>query len=310
VPVGLEQLEPDKATMFVERALPNDLVPSRDVGFMLHGDLFESRVSYAAGVFNGTRDGGNTGNTDFSNDRAFAGRVFFQPFHKSPAAALQGVGFGIAGSYETVSSPTSDGLPSANGNDVSGYVTTGQQQFFDYQPADGAVVLADDDHWRLSPQGYYYYGPLGLLGEYVISDQGVTRTGVAPFSSAHLQNTAWSLALSWVLTGEDARFLDGVVPAQAFDPAVGHWGAWQLVGRYGELDIVSSAFPLYADPTASASSAKTWSIGLNWYLNRNVEVKTGFSHTDFHGGGSGTSAPGTVTHQDENVLFTRLQLGF
>ena len=66
-----------------------------------------------------------------------------------------------------------------------------------------------------------------------------------------------------------------------------------------------------ADAATSASSASEWSVGLNWYLNRNVRVGTSFSHTDFSGGGgTGSSAPAAVTRQSENVLFTRIQLAF
>jgi phosphate-selective porin OprO/OprP len=310
-PFGLEQLAQDRDILFNERSLATDLVPNRDVGFELHGDLFDGRASYAAGIFNGTTDGGNSGNTDFADDRAFVGRLFFQPFIKSSTAALQGFGFGVAGSYETMSATNTAALPSNTGGSLPGYFTDGQQQFFAYNPADKAVVVAEDNHWRISPQGYYYYGPFGLLGEYVVSDQKVKRTGVAPFSSANLQNTAWDISASWVLTGEDAAYVGGVVPRHAFSPADGGWGAWQLVGRYGELDIDSSAFPHFADPATSARSAAAWSVGLNWYLNRNVMVKTSFSHTTFNGGGgAGTSAPAAVTRNPENVLFTRIQLAF
>jgi phosphate-selective porin OprO and OprP len=311
VPVGLEQLVQDRDTLFNERALVTDLVPNRDVGFQLHGDLWDGRVSYAAGLFNGTTDDGNTGNTDYANDKAFAGRLFLQPFRKYSVTALQGIGFGVAGSYETMSTANTAGLPPTAGGTFPGYTTDGQQQFFAYRPADGALIVADNDHWRVSPQGYYYYGPFGLLGEYAISDQSVRRAGVTPFSSAHLQNTAWELSVSWVLTGEDARYAGGVIPKQRFDPANGHWGAWQLVARYAELDIDSAAFPLYSDPAASARAADAWALGVNWYLNRNVQVKTSFSHTSFRGGGGpGITAPAIVTRQDENVLFTRVQLAF
>jgi phosphate-selective porin OprO and OprP len=311
VPIGLEQLQADRDIFFNERSLVTDLVPNRDVGFELHGDPFDGRVSYAAGLFNGTTDGANTANVDFAEDRAFAGRLFFQPFKKSATEALQAVGFGVAGSYETMAATNTAGLPSTTGGSLPGYFTDGQQQFFAYNPAGKAVVVAQDNHWRLSPQAYYYYGPFGLLGEYAISDQNVKRTGVAPFSSAHLQNTAWEISAGWVLTGEDAAFAGGVVPRHSFNPAHGEWGAWQLVARYAQLNLDPDTFPLYANPAISANSASTWSVGLNWYLNRNVMVKASFSHTTFEGGGgAGTSAPATVTQKPENVLFTRVQLAF
>jgi len=311
VPIGLEHLQADRDILFNERSLVTDLVPNRDVGFELHGDPFDGQLSYAAGIFNGTTDGANSANVDFTTDRALAGRLFFQPFKKSSTEALQGVGLGVAGSYEMMSATNTAGLPSTTGGSLPGYFTDGQQQFFAYNPADKAVVVAENNHWRISPQAYYYYGPFSLLGEYAISDQDVKRTGVAPFSSAHLQNTAWEINAGWVLTGEDAAFVGGVIPRQAFNPAHGEWGAWQLVGRYAQLDVDSGAFPLFADPSISASSASAWSVGLNWYLNRNVMVKASFSRTTFNGGGgAGTSAPANVTQKPENVLFTRVQLAF
>ena len=99
--------------------------------------------------------------------------------------ARAAIGLGVAGSWGNVSS-NSSGLPAA-------FLTDGQQQFFTYTNG----VVASGDHWRLSPQGYYYWGPFGLLGEYAISDQHVRR---ADFS-ADLENTAWQVAVGWVLTG-------------------------------------------------------------------------------------------------------------
>ena len=50
-----------------------------------------------------------------------------------------------------------------------GYTTDGQQKFFTYTNG----VVGHGTHWRIAPQGSYYYGPLGVFGEYVISDQQV-----------------------------------------------------------------------------------------------------------------------------------------
>jgi len=64
-PIGLEQLQADQDLNFNERALPTSLVPNRDIGFELHGDLFGGVVSYAAGIFNGVGDARNSSNFDF-----------------------------------------------------------------------------------------------------------------------------------------------------------------------------------------------------------------------------------------------------
>ena len=311
VPIGLEQLVQDRNVIFNERSLATDLVPNRDIGFALHGELLGGGVNYSGGVLNGTVDGGNAPNADFANDVAFEGRLFFLPFVKSSVTALQKLGFGVSGGYESMSVPSAAGLPSNTGGTLPGYYTDGQQQFFAYNPADKALVVATGQHSRLSPQAYYYVGPFGLMAEYVISDQQVARTVVAPFSSAHLWNTGWEVTGSWVLTGEQAAYNEDVAPRRPFNPAKGHWGALQLVGRFMELNVDSAAFPLFSDPATSARSAAAWSVGLNWYLNRNILWKTSFSHTMFDGGGGpGATAPATTTRHDENVLFTRLQLAF
>jgi phosphate-selective porin OprO/OprP len=304
VPVGLEVLQSDPYTAFNERSLPTALLPSRDIGFQIWGDIADARLSYAVGVFNGVGDGRNTSNADFEDHREVAARLFAQPFRKSSNPALQGIGFGVGGSWGNVSS-NATGLPNTTGGTLAGYNTDGQQQFFAYNPTNGTVV-ANGTHWRVSPQGYYYWGPLSVLGEYVISNQRVTK-GTA---SANLQNTSWQVSAGWVLTGEDASYT-GVTPRHPFNPREGYWGAFQLVGRYAELDIDNDAFPIYANPLTSATDAQAWSVGLNWYLNKNIRVNTSFSRTTFtSGGGSGTSAPAIISRQPEEVLFSRLQLAF
>lgn len=294
VPVGLEHLQSDPVTHFNERGLPTALVPNRDVGFQLWGDVAAGRLSYAAGVFNGVGDGRSTGNVDFDDDRELVARLFVQPFRGSGPTALEGLGFGVAGSWGNVSS-NSTGLPSA-------YQTDGQQAFFTYTNG----VVADGNHWRVSPQAWYYHGPFGLLGEYVVSHQGVQK-GAA---ERDLEHGGWQVSAGWMLTGEDASYT-GTNPRRPFSVANRQWGAWQLVARYAELDVDDAAFPVYADPLASASSARAWSVGVNWFLNRNVRMNASFSRTTFSGGGGpGSSAPAAVTRQAEQVLFTRMQLSF
>jgi phosphate-selective porin OprO/OprP len=304
-PLGLELLQSDANTMFNERSLVTDLIPVRDVGVQAWGDVNGGLASYAAGIFNGVGDSRISSNTNLDNNLNFAGRLFLSPFKNSDRAAWQNLGVGVAGSIGN-DSQTANGLPSTTGGTLPGYTTAGLQQFFAYNPTSGKVV-ADGLHWRLTPQAYYYYGPLGLLGEYAISDQGV-RNGTA---TAQLHNTAWGITAGWLLTGEDAAYASGVTPLHPFNPRQGQWGAWQIVARYSELDIDNDAFPIFANPATAASAAQGWSAGVNWYLNKNLRMNASYSRTTFTGGGgAGTTAPAITTQQPESVISTRLQLAF
>lgn len=72
-PFGFEQLYSDPRLFIAERSLVNDrLTASRQIGVQVGGDLFDKKLSYATGVFNGT--GVNTTAND--NDKfLWAGRV-------------------------------------------------------------------------------------------------------------------------------------------------------------------------------------------------------------------------------------------
>jgi phosphate-selective porin OprO/OprP len=295
-PVGLEQLQSDSQAFFMERGLPSSLTPNRDVGVMLHGEVFEGLVNYAAGVFNGVGDNRNSPNLDIDDEKDVAARLFFHPFLKLDNEALQGLGVGVAGTYGN-----HDGTQGINS-----YSTEAAQTYFSYNPAN-ATVRADGTAWRFTPQAYYYWRNLGFLGEYVVSSQEVRAipTGVGGVAgSADLQHRAWQIVGGYVLTGEDSSFR-GVNPKKPFSLAANQWGAWEVIARYAHLDIDDETFPTYANPGTSATEANSFGMGLNWYANRNVRTSLNYIHTDFKGGDNGT-----VTREDENAILTRLQLAF
>lgn len=321
-PVGLERLQSGADILFVERGLPTNLVPNRDFGVQVGGDLFEGAVNYAAGVFNGVPDLGSIGAGDTNDDKDFAGRIFVFPF-KKVFGPFQGLGIGIAGSYgNEEGSASSPNLPS--------YVTQGQSRFFRYRtssatatvagttvsvPASAATTaVADGNRYRISPQGYWYWGRYGLFAEYVESTQEAVRGS----RRADIDNSAWQIAANFVLTGEDASY-KGVTPKNGFDPLNGKWGAFELAARYGELDIDDDAFTgatattagtALADPTASASEASAWGVALNWYLTRNFKVNVDYDQTEFDGGGGGTNFLHPRDREIERVLLTRFQVSY
>ena len=299
-PVSLEfqQAEPDIA--FNERGLPVQLASQRDVGVQLHGQVLDGRVSYAAGIFNGVGDNRNSTGSDFEDHKEFAGRVFFQPLLKADLEALRNIGFGLGSSYGDCAGAT--GMPALTGT-APGYSTDAQQQFFAYK----TTALADGTHWRLAPQAYYYYGPFGLISEYLISAQDMRLSSQTSAQVQTIENQGWQVTATYVLTGEENGFR-GLNPIHPFNPREGHWGAFQLAARYEQLNVDPSAFTYgFASGSDSARGANAWSVGLNWWLNRNMRVNTSFSRTVFTGGGGAGSG---VTIQPENVSFTRIGLFF
>lgn len=294
-PVGLERLQSATDTLFIERAFPTALVPNRDLGIQLSGDLAGGGVNWAAGWFNGVPDGANL-DVDAEDRKDAAARVFFTPFAKG-GGPLKGLGFGVAASQgQQRGTLTSTGL--------AAYRTPGQQTFFSYR-TDGTAanpagtVIAAGDRKRFSPQAYLYAGPFGLLAESVTSSQEVRRGDVL----AELESKAWQVAGSWVIAGGEPSFR-AVAPKQPFDLEAHTWGAFELVARVSRLEVDDDAFPLFANPASAASSAESKGLGINWYLNRSLRVALNYEVTEFEGGAA------TGDREDEKVLLSRFQISF
>jgi phosphate-selective porin OprO and OprP len=294
-PIGIEHLQSDTWTFFNERSIANNLVPNRDLGITAGGDILGGKLNYTVGIINGLADGASTTNADFDNEKDVVARVFASPFKDAAGSALQGLSFGIAGSY---------GREKGTAGRTSGYRTDGQQTFFSYL----ATTVTDGPNWRVSPQFDYRNGSFGLLGEYTVSTVNVrpSATGV----KAELQNKAWQLAAGYVLTGENSSYA-GVVPATNFDWSKGTWGAFEVTGRFANVKIDDKAFPLYASPSASAAEASSFGLGLNWYLSKAVAFKLDYYQTnfDFAAGAPAVSSTAAL-RQDEKSFITRFQLAF
>jgi phosphate-selective porin OprO/OprP len=289
-PLSLEWQPLDEYLWFLERGFPSELVPNRDVGVDVHGDLFDGVVNYAAGIYDGTPDNSSGDAAVSDNDKDVTDRIFFLPFKNTSIVPLRGLGFGVGSSF---------GIQP--GQATPTYATMARQTFYSYN----TTVSDGGEHVRLDPQAYYFWGPLGIYGEYVLSDEKYKISGKAP-SSANLQNKAWDVVGSYYLTGEESKW--GVLPdvKHPFSLNGGGWGAFQLAGRVGQLDLDPASFPVYAK-AGSAQNAFSWSLSLNWYLNRNVKCIFEYDNTTF---GGGSKTPGTVTGQPEQALQGRLQFAF
>lgn len=283
-PIGMEMLQGDAYVLFPERSLANSLVPNRDDGVQVQGDVLNNHLYYAAGVMNGVPDG-TASATDLDTNRGkdLLGRVVVTPWRASDAShpKLSGLGISLGGSTgrEVGALPT--------------FRTSSQQAYFFY-----AGAAADGVRRRVTPAVFYYYKSFGGFGEYVRSSQWVASSTARRYVSNH----AWEMTGSLVLTGEAASDR-GVRPSANFDPATGHWGALQILGRFAELRIDRDAFDAGLAAPGASRDARSFTIGADWYPNPYIKFYGSFERTVFDRHAEGA-------RHAENAILVRSQLAF
>ena len=284
-PGGFRAAAGRRVLLFPERALASSLVPNRDIGVQVQGDLAGNRVYYAAGIFNGIPDGSSTTTElDTNNGKDVAGRLVFQPFRttKTPPPVLNGLGLTLGGTtgHEAGALPT--------------FKTSVLQTYFSY----ASGVNADGTHHRITPGAFYYYKAFGGFGEYMRSSQWVAKSAIRRY----ITNDGWEATGSLVLTGEAASDR-GVRPKNNFDPAAGHWGALQLLARFTGVNVDPQAFDAGLAAAGASRQARSFTVGANWYPNPYVKFYGTFERTVFDHNATGARHP-------ENAIFFRTQLGF
>jgi phosphate-selective porin OprO and OprP len=283
-PVGMELLQGDAFLLFPERALASSLVPNRDIGVQVQGDVLNNHLFYAGGVMNGIPDGSSsTTELDTNSGKDVVGRIVLSPWRttKTPLPKLNGLAFALGGSsgHEVGALPT--------------FRTSVQQPYFSYSGA-----TADGTRRRVTPSVSYYYKSFGGFGEYMRSSQWVTKGAVRKYIS----NDAWEMTGSLVLTGEAASDR-GVRPKNNFDPVAGHWGAFQILGRFTRLTVDHQAFDAGFAAANASHEAQSLTLAANWYPNPYIKFYGTFERTIFDHNAS------SARHAENAVLF-RTQLGF
>ncbi|NBU68836.1 MAG: hypothetical protein EBS49_04340 [Verrucomicrobia bacterium] len=326
-PIGLEMLQSDQNTVFMERGPVGQLQPNRQLGFMPNGLLFDDTLNWAVGVF-ASAPNNYTQTTDTQDGYGIAARLFARPF-VNDADELSGLGFGVAGTYANAD----DYAPgsSAISNGLNSFSSDPGVTCFTWNSAaqrNGAI-------YRINPQAFYYYGPWGIQAEYIVQSQGVTLNTGSATQQRQIRDTswAWQATLSYNITGEDNSF-DSLVPKNNFDffqsedpDAV---GLWQIAFRADQLQLDSDLFrqptPGSSNTFASGNAASnvrgfnSYSLGLNWYLNPNIRAYFNAIYTPWYyssnfsssadGSGVGSPGQGNSISNDEIAFTARLQLFF
>ena len=287
--MSMEIQESSNDIMFTERSLVSALtVPffDRAIGANLKG--FGNNWNIQSGIY-GDSMGSSADNTDNNEGSGFAVRGTWAPIMDKDKVLHLGANYGYR--------KASDNSDSNSQDSRFRYRTTNMSNL----PIVDANLTADMDDvktaiFELSGM----YGPLSFQSEFAKSD-------VSRKSNSDADFTAWYAQVGYTLTGESRTYKgsDGefkrLSPRSNFDLKKGTWGAWEVAGRYDEVDL--------EDGIVTGGEAKRLSLSLNWYLNEDVRVLAGYTKAFDLDGGALKNADGSYA-DDIDVYTVRAQWAF
>jgi len=157
-PVSYEELIQDRYVPTLERSLIDQLVPSRDLGAMIHGeDVLDNRLDYAVSVSNGEINGNSS---DLNNHKDVDGRIAIRPMNDPDVSPwIRGIQVGVSGGFgieQEAMNPATLRMPDT-------------VPFLNFN----STVRADGRRTRLSPEVAYFNGPFGFLAQDYDKHQGL-----------------------------------------------------------------------------------------------------------------------------------------
>jgi phosphate-selective porin OprO and OprP len=284
-PISEERLTPPLALPFVSTGFASVLLPTRDVGVEVLGDIGHGVIRYNLAVTNGAV-AGTLAESDLDSAKDAVGRIFVMPFRGgwAPIEKL-GVGFGAStGEHRGVTSAPN--LPILR--------TYGNQVFFSYRADTSGTALADGRVTRLVPHATWAWGPVAAYADYVHVIDHV--------AGATVWTDGWSVIPSIVLTGENASPLSFIMPKHPFDLAKHQLGTILITGGVGSIRVSDDAFAGAANPEAAMQRATVCGGGVNWYPFAGIAVLVDYGYMRF------TPYGGYPARPTEQTMIARLEM--
>lgn len=300
-PYGIERLlRPSEFYPFLERStITKGITFKRDRGIGIEGDIFNDRLHFETGIFNGT--GANKPNDDDNLDAA--ARIVATPIRFDKVYMLLGASYALG---QVVGTDDGDmGLKTE---------TNSSNKYF---KAD-IPTNRSYDRERFSAGATFIYGPLAINGEVMMANYNFDNTADV---------TGGYITTSYMLTKERISTKNGSILYQdvinPFNIEKKKWGSWEIALRYSIFKVDKRFFEsngLYGGWTAVdrskyADSGNALSAGINWRLNNLFRIMFNWTYSramnNLLGGNSEIfkKDDGSST-SIENAFLTRFELNF
>ena len=255
-----------------------------------------------------------------------SGRAFVQP------VVLPGRVLHVGGTYSFADTDGDVTLNAAPG----GYLNNANAKLVGVSSASGAAVARDvDANGATRTDGYSLWGveglaiagPLHVQAEYQEFELDLVNAARVAAATSSLDAKGWYVQGSWVMTGESRNYDPVSGTVGKVTPRNNVWGAWELAVRYDRIKLndsintagTSAPAAFCGDSNAVAGTCinggkmSDWTVGLNWYPNKNVKLMANYTWAgaDYAGAPNfSAGTPETKSSRDVNVFGFKAQVDF
>jgi len=242
-PLGLEQAISSNNTTFMERALPNALLPGYKLGSAIYSR--GKNWSVSGGIFG---DSVAASNGEDDEGWGLVARLTAAPHYKDDKHALH---VGVAAEVRKPNEQQKVRYRARPESHVSGR-----------RLVDTRTIKAVDKTMTRGLEAAIVQGPWSLQGEYIHVD-------IQRDNAETLALNGWYIYGSWLMTGESRRYRVNKGSFRPIKPKASY-GAWELALRYSRLDL--------SDKDVHGGKQSNATIGMNWYASSNVRLMMNYIH--------------------------------
>ena len=257
-----------------------NLAGNRQIGALALGELYEGRLGYAAGIFNGPRNSFQ----DFNGAKDFIAYVNSRPFLTSETFKVLNY-LNMGGSCEVgyQNNPTQPPILTTANDETAATSNPTVESLSPTFLAFNNKVVEQGQRNQWAGHVAWFYKSLMVLAEYGGGVAGYALTNSK--TSTYIPYNGYHVTASYFVTGEElTRRVNVVKPRRDFNFGKGKWapGAWEVFGRFSTLDFSKEVFTAgFADPNLWSNHAWATDDGLNWYLNIYTKVYLDWQHSEF-----------------------------
>ncbi|MFO1023114.1 MAG: porin [Planctomycetales bacterium] len=290
--------EPIQGLINPERSLFfNNFGMNRDIGVMIHGTVYDKKVDYAVGTFNGSRNG----YVDQNDAKEIMSYGNYRPFQDWDCAMLQNLNIG--GSMVVGDANQAPPIPAVLRTSVA---TIGNG-------VNGIPFLAFNNGVREEGMHSLWTGHVALYHEqlsFISELQGGHQKYSQAGNNQDINIWSYYAQAGYFLTGEVVTARNVVKPLNDFNPVWGcwGWGAWEATYRFNSLKLGDNVFSSgIANAALWTNSLYTNDVGMTWYPTQHLKLFLCWENAQFSTPvvyNTNTGAQQTAS----NTYWSRLQL--